>query len=130
MSSVEDQVRGIAGASSLYGIRVPIIEPFRAWKPLCHKEPARSKRNTPNGGILSSKAPSGGFGCDKLVLYGIRELRSEWTFVKRAYARNGLLLKERSARNGLLLKERSARTVKERSEDYMLFRPCHNCNFN
>ena len=33
---------------------------------LCHKEPVRSKQNT--------KPLVGGFGCDELVLYGIREL--------------------------------------------------------
>ena len=34
---------------------------------LCHKEPARSKQSVP-------KPLVGGFGCDELVLYGIREL--------------------------------------------------------
>ena len=35
--------------------------------PLCHKEPARSKQNI-----------VGGFGCDELVLYGIRELAEQF----------------------------------------------------
>ena len=52
-----------------------IIGPFRAWKPpLCHKEPARSKQNIPLGVLCVSKPLPGGFGCDELVLYGIREL--------------------------------------------------------
>ena len=43
---------------------------------LCHKEAARSKQNTPNAmGVFCVPKPLlGDFGCDKLVLYGIREL--------------------------------------------------------
>ena len=40
---------------------------------LCHKEPARSKQNTPLGVFGVSKPLVGGFGCDELVLYGIRD---------------------------------------------------------
>ena len=47
---------------------------MEATYPLCHKEPARSKQNAPNGGILRSKAPSRGLWMDELVFYGIREL--------------------------------------------------------
>ena len=50
-----DEIPPLGGISCLslvlYGIRAPIIDPFRAWKP-----------------------PNGGFGCLELVLYGIREL--------------------------------------------------------
>ena len=42
---------------------------FLLQAPLCHKEPARSKQNTPL---------VGGFGCDELVLYGIRELAQQF----------------------------------------------------
>ena len=41
---------------------------------LCHIEPARSKQNTPLGVFCAPKPLVGGFGCDELVLYGIREL--------------------------------------------------------
>ena len=41
---------------------------------LCHKEPARSKQNTPLGVFCVPKPLVGGFGGDELVLYGIREL--------------------------------------------------------
>ena len=41
---------------------------------LCHKEPARIKQNTPLGVFCVPKPLVGGFGCDELVLYGIREL--------------------------------------------------------
>ena len=50
----------------LYGIRATIKGPLspcmEATYPLCHKEPEKSKQNTPkcNGGILRSKAPSRG----------------------------------------------------------------------
>ena len=43
---------------------------MEATYPLCHKEPARSKQNT----LCVPKPLVGGFGCDELVLYGIREL--------------------------------------------------------
>ena len=47
---------------------------MEATYPLCHKELARSKQNTPLGCILRSKAPSRGLWMPELVLYGIREL--------------------------------------------------------
>ena len=49
----------------LYGIRAPIIGPFRAWKPPIL---------IPRGVFCVPKPLVGGFGCDELVLYGIREL--------------------------------------------------------
>jgi len=47
----------------LYGIRGPIIGPFRAWKPTIPyaiKNQRGASKITPNGGILRSKAPSRG----------------------------------------------------------------------
>ena len=46
---------------------------------VCNKEPARSKQNTPNAmGVYCVPKPLvGGFGCDELVLYGIRLLEKQ-----------------------------------------------------
>ena len=46
----------------LYGISVPLKDPFRAWKP-----PIPYVIKNQRGARL-------GFGCEELVLYGIREL--------------------------------------------------------
>ena len=43
---------------------------------LCHKEPARSKQNTPLGVFCVPKPLVGGFGCDELVLYGKRNKKA------------------------------------------------------
>ena len=51
---------------------------MEATYPLCHKEPARSKQNTPLGVFCVPKPLVGGFGCDELVLYGIRELAQQF----------------------------------------------------
>ena len=51
---------------------------MEATYPLCHKEPARSKQNTPLGVFCVPKPQVGGFGCDELVLYGIRELAEQF----------------------------------------------------
>ena len=50
---------------------------MEATYPLCHKEPARSKQNTPLGVFGVPKLLVGGFGCDEVVLYGIRELAQQ-----------------------------------------------------
>ena len=42
--------------------------------PYAIKKPARSKQNTPIGVFSVPKPLVGAFGCDELVLYGIREL--------------------------------------------------------
>ena len=61
---VQLKQRKITTISVLYpsewSIRAPIIGPFRAWKPphpLCHKEPARSKQNTPQWGYFAFQSP-------------------------------------------------------------------------
>ena len=43
---------------------------------LCHKETAKGKK-CPQQGAFRPKAPSRGFGCLELVIYGIRELAQQ-----------------------------------------------------
>ena len=58
----------------LYGIiRAPIIGPFRAWKPPI----PYAIKNERGAKQRHAKTLVGGFGCDELVLYGIRELAEQ-----------------------------------------------------
>ena len=65
---------------------LPCTERSYYGAPLCHKEPARTKQNTPLGVFCVPKPLVGGFGCDEPVLYGIRELAQQhlWTNESRA----------------------------------------------
>ena len=54
-----DEIPPLGGISCLslvlYGIRAPIIDPFRAWKPpLCHKEPGKKGKKYPPMGALGA----------------------------------------------------------------------------
>ena len=72
-----DQSGALSLVLVLYGIRAPIVGPFRAWKPpipYAIKNQREASKIPSNGGILRSKAPSRVLWMPELVLYGIREL--------------------------------------------------------
>ena len=70
----------------LNDIRAPIIGPFRAWKPpipYAIKNQRGASKISPMGVFCVPKPLVGGFGCDELVLYGIRELASATLWFSR-----------------------------------------------